>query len=95
MAQRGIGFPTGCSLNHCAAHYTPNPGDNTVLTKDDVMKVDFGVQINGKTGKVHATEVGEGLMAVLRRGGACVQGVSLIALGRWHLMRSMIRCWRQ
>jgi methionyl aminopeptidase len=26
--QRGIGFPTGVSLNHCAAHYTPNAGDN-------------------------------------------------------------------
>ena len=24
---RGIGFPTGLSLNHCAAHYTPNAGD--------------------------------------------------------------------
>lgn len=24
---RGIGFPTGLSLNHVAAHYTPNPGD--------------------------------------------------------------------
>lgn len=23
----GIGFPTGLSLNHCAAHYTPNAGD--------------------------------------------------------------------
>lgn len=23
---RGIAFPTGCSLNHVAAHYTPNPG---------------------------------------------------------------------
>jgi methionyl aminopeptidase len=38
----GIAFPTGCSLNHCAAHYTPNPGDDTVLTYDDVMKIDFG-----------------------------------------------------
>ncbi|KAJ3270081.1 Methionine aminopeptidase 2B [Terramyces sp. JEL0728] len=27
----GIGFPTGCSLNHVAAHYTPNAGDPTVL----------------------------------------------------------------
>lgn len=45
---RGIGFPTGCSLNHVAAHYTPNPGDNTVLSFDDVMKVDFGVQIEGR-----------------------------------------------
>lgn len=23
----GVGFPTGLSLNHCAAHYTPNAGD--------------------------------------------------------------------
>lgn len=39
---RGIAFPTGCSLNHVAAHYTPNPGDDTVLTKDDICKIDFG-----------------------------------------------------
>ena len=25
----GVGFPTGLSLNNCAAHYTPNPGDTT------------------------------------------------------------------
>lgn len=24
---RSIGFPTGCSLNNVAAHYTPNTGD--------------------------------------------------------------------
>nr|CCC93362.1 putative methionine aminopeptidase 2 [Trypanosoma congolense IL3000] len=45
--KRGQAFPTGCSLNHVAAHYTPNTGDKTVLTYDDVMKVDFGTQING------------------------------------------------
>lgn len=44
---RGIAFPTGCSLNHVAAHYTPNKGDRTVLQYDDVMKVDFGTQIDG------------------------------------------------
>jgi methionyl aminopeptidase len=42
----GVGFPTGCSLNHVAAHYTPNVGDNTVLQYGDVMKVDFGTQVN-------------------------------------------------
>lgn len=26
--QRGVGFPTGLSRNHCAAHYTPNAGDS-------------------------------------------------------------------
>lgn len=44
----GIGFPTGCSLNNVAAHYTPNGGDNTVLSYGDVMKVDFGTHINGR-----------------------------------------------
>lgn len=43
----GIGFPTGCSLNHVAAHYTPNPGDDTVLTYNDVCKIDFGTHVNG------------------------------------------------
>lgn len=44
----GLAFPTGCSLNHCAAHYTPNAGDTTVLGKDDVCKIDFGTHINGR-----------------------------------------------
>ncbi|EIE79148.1 hypothetical protein G6F46_001529 [Rhizopus delemar] len=46
--EAGIGFPTGVSINHCAAHYTPNAGDKTVLSYDDVMKVDFGVHVNGR-----------------------------------------------
>jgi methionyl aminopeptidase len=29
----GQAFPTGCSLNNVAAHYTPNYGDDTVLRK--------------------------------------------------------------
>lgn len=43
----GIAFPTGCSLNNVAAHYTPNTGDKTVLEYDDVMKLDFGTHVNG------------------------------------------------
>lgn len=44
----GLGFPTGLALNNCVAHYTPNPGQKDIVLKyDDVMKVDFGVQING------------------------------------------------
>ena len=38
----------GCSINHCAAHYTPNAGDPTVLQHDDVVKMDFGTHINGR-----------------------------------------------
>uniref|UniRef100_H3A049 Methionine aminopeptidase 2 n=1 Tax=Latimeria chalumnae TaxID=7897 RepID=H3A049_LATCH len=44
----GLAFPTGCSINNCAAHYTPNAGDPTVLQYDDVCKVDFGTHINGR-----------------------------------------------
>lgn len=30
----GLAFPTGCSRNHCAAHYTPNTGNkNTLLAE--------------------------------------------------------------
>ena len=44
----GMGFPTGLALNNCVAHYTPNPGQKEVILKSsDVMKVDFGVHING------------------------------------------------
>ncbi|CAM6014795.1 unnamed protein product [Sphagnum balticum] len=43
----GIAFPTGCSLNWVAAHWTPNSGDKTVLQYDDVMKLDFGTHIEG------------------------------------------------
>nr|WCZ58584.1 methionine aminopeptidase 2B [Andalucia godoyi] len=45
---RGWAFPTGCSLNNCAAHYSPNTGDKTVLTEKDVMKIDFGTHVNGR-----------------------------------------------
>ena len=44
----GVAFPTGLNLDHIAAHYSPNAGNKTILTKDNVMKVDFGVHINGR-----------------------------------------------
>lgn len=45
--ERGQAFPTGCSLNNVAAHYSPNYGDETVLGVDDVCKIDFGVHVKG------------------------------------------------
>lgn len=45
--EAGIAFPTGISINHCAAHYTPNPGDFRVLEADDVVKIDFGTHVRG------------------------------------------------
>ncbi|GAA5847391.1 hypothetical protein JCM3766R1_004701 [Sporobolomyces carnicolor] len=46
--ESGIGFPTGVNRNHCAAHFSPNAGDKTVLLYEDTLKVDFGVQVNGR-----------------------------------------------
>ncbi len=46
--ESGIGFPTGVSVNECAAHYTPNAGDKRVLQASDVLKVDFGVHVKGR-----------------------------------------------
>ncbi|XMA11543.1 hypothetical protein WAI453_004334 [Rhynchosporium graminicola] len=44
-----MGFPSGLCRNNETAHYTPNPGDKEVLTdENDVLKVDFGVHINGR-----------------------------------------------
>ena len=45
---RGWGFPTGCSLNHVAAHYSPNYGDKIILQHDDICKLDFGVHVAGR-----------------------------------------------
>ncbi|KAJ8059821.1 hypothetical protein OCU04_011452 [Sclerotinia nivalis] len=44
----GVAFPTGVNLDHIAAHYSPNAGNKTVLAYENVMKVDFGVHINGR-----------------------------------------------
>ncbi|KAE8421208.1 MetAP 2 [Aspergillus pseudocaelatus] len=44
----GMGFPTGLNLDDVAAHYSPNAGCKKVLQQNNVMKVDIGVQINGR-----------------------------------------------
>lgn len=46
--KRGWAFPTGLSVNHIAAHFSPNAGDKTILGENDVLKVDFGTHVNGR-----------------------------------------------
>ena len=46
--EAGGGFSDRMLHNHVAAHYTPNTGDETVLKYGDVMKIDFGTQIDGR-----------------------------------------------
>lgn len=47
--EAGMGFPTGLCVNNVAAHWTPNVGSKDVILQyDDVLKVDFGVHVNGR-----------------------------------------------
>ncbi|KAF2745592.1 methionine aminopeptidase 2-like protein [Sporormia fimetaria CBS 119925] len=49
VLKAGMGFPTGLCLNNVGAHWTPNPGGKEVyLQQDDVLKIDFGVHVNGR-----------------------------------------------
>jgi len=44
----GIAFPTGVNVNTVAAHWSPNPRDtHQRLGKSDIVKVDFGVHLQG------------------------------------------------
>tara|TARA_B100000902_G_scaffold383779_1_gene423077 strand:- start:4144 stop:5034 length:891 start_codon:yes stop_codon:yes gene_type:complete len=43
----GIGFPVGISINDVAAHFTPSKDNNPIIHPDDIVKIDFGVHING------------------------------------------------
>ena len=40
-------FPTNVSINHVAAHYTSPHNDELTIGEKDVVKVDFGVHIEG------------------------------------------------
>jgi methionyl aminopeptidase len=42
-----IGFPANICLNDIAAHYSPDADDETVISEEDIVKVDFGVAIEG------------------------------------------------
>lgn len=89
----GLAFPTGCSLNHCAAHYTPNAGDTTVLQYDDVCKIDFGTHINGMAyaAQESPTVTGsDGQMGTL----SSMQDESLTVPSPSHSTQSTTSCWR-
>jgi methionyl aminopeptidase len=42
-----LAFPTGIGVNQVTAHYAPQEGDESVFADDDLVKVDFGVHIDG------------------------------------------------
>ena len=40
-------FPVNISLNEQAAHYTPIINDTSIISENDIIKLDIGVHING------------------------------------------------
>ena len=42
-----LAFPTGIGVNQVTAHYAPQEGDESVFRDDDLVKVDFGVHVDG------------------------------------------------
>jgi len=48
-------FPVNLSLNKVAAHYAPLMNDDTTFEKDDMLKIDVGVHVNGCIGDTAAT----------------------------------------
>ncbi len=42
-----LAFPTGIGVNEVTAHYAPQEGDRSVFREDDLVKVDFGVHVDG------------------------------------------------
>jgi methionyl aminopeptidase len=95
----GMGFPTGLCLNNVGAHWTPNPGGKEiVLQYDDVLKVDFGVHVNGRivdsAFTVATNPVYDNLLAAVKAATNTGLKVSLfngenssmssIIIGSWH-----------
>ncbi len=68
--EAGIAFPTGCSLNFVAAHWTPNGADKTVLQYGDVMKLgarqNRPVPVGASNGKLRM-----GALGILRLTRSC------------------------
>ena len=44
---KGLGFPCTVSINNCAAHWSTHKLENKQITKNDIIKFDFGTEVNG------------------------------------------------
>ncbi|MDG6989943.1 MAG: type II methionyl aminopeptidase [Nitrososphaerota archaeon] len=42
-----LAFPTGIGVNEVTAHYAPQDGDGSLIRDEDLVKVDFGVHVDG------------------------------------------------
>ena len=89
--EAGIAFPTGCSLNHVAAHWTPNKGDKTVLQYDDVMVCIEGFPLIRTPWHAHRARSFARKWTLERRS----TGESSTVRGRWRTTPGTTGCWRR
>ncbi|KII67501.1 Proliferation-associated protein 2G4 [Thelohanellus kitauei] len=55
MLKKGVAFPTCISPNHFVCHFSPLKSEDLVLSDNDVVKIDLGVQIDGYAACVATT----------------------------------------
>ena len=55
--EKGIAFPTCCSINNTVCHFSPVTGDETVLKAGDSIKVDLGCHVDGFIAVAATTKV--------------------------------------
>lgn len=78
----GMAFPATASLNSCAAHYTPDHADATVLQDGDLVKLDCGAELDGcLSDNALTVEVGTGQhhTELIKASAACLEtAISII-----------------
>jgi methionyl aminopeptidase len=75
-------FPAQISVNHVAAHYCPDPDDETVFETGDLCKLDCGVHIDGYIADTAITvDLGENKALVQASRDACEAALALCKPG--------------
>lgn len=77
-----LAFPVQISVNHVAAHYCPDPDDDTAFKEGDLCKLDLGVHIDGYIADTAITvDLGDNAALVKASKDACDAALALIKPG--------------
>ena len=75
-------FPVQIAINHVAAHFCPDPDDNSAFKEGDVCKLDLGVHIDGYIADTAITvDLGDHKELVKASREACDAAVKLVTPG--------------
>eukprot|EP00884_Botryococcus_braunii_P010979 jgi/Botrbrau1/19883/Bobra.0059s0004.1 len=87
--EKGIAFPTCCSLNNVVGHYSPLETDTTELKEGDLVKIDLGTHIDGfiTTGAVTVRVQADPSAAVTGRAADVIQAAATGLEAAMRVMR--------